>query len=328
MQGWYISLSASMTCGRAGAECDFGKQIRKGDPMDTDKELNEKLKHISNNHPCFSKGAHFNKGRVHLPVSPTCNIGCGFCSRTMNKSEQRPGVTGKLLSPEQAAELVDRALELCPAITVAGIAGPGDTLASPCAIEAFRLIHQKHPELINCLSTNGLLLERYADDLAQVGVKTLTVTVNAVDPEILQKINRFVLLDGKKYVGLEGAEILIGAQQRGVRKMSGYDCIIKINIVLIPGVNDVHIEEIAGAVKNWGASLINIIPLIPQNEFLSYKAPTCTELFDAREAAERYLPVFRHCQHCRADACGIPGEKDLADLLYEYRDAAQTFSHG
>ncbi|MEI6101610.1 MAG: radical SAM protein, partial [Eubacteriales bacterium] len=275
--------------------------------MDIDKGLDAKLEHISNRHPCFSKGAHFNKGRVHLPVSPTCNIGCGFCSRVINKAEQRPGVTAKLLNPQEAAALVNRALELCPEITVAGIAGPGDTLATPYAIQTFRLIHQEHPELINCLSTNGLLLEKYADDLAEVGVKTLTVTVNAVDPEILQKINKFVLLDGKKYEGRRAAEILIEAQEKGIRKMSGYDCIIKINIVLIPGVNNGHIGDIAKAVHEWGASLINIIPLIPQNEFAETSAPTCDQLFDAREAAEKHLPVFRHCQHCRADACGVPG---------------------
>ena len=47
----------------------------------------------------------------------------------------------------------------------------------------------------------------------------------------------------------------------------------------------------------------------------------------AREAAEQYLPVFRHCKHCRADACGIPGSGvDLADKLYG--QSPPVFSHG
>jgi nitrogen fixation protein NifB len=179
------------------------------------------------------------------------------------------------------------------------------------------------------MSTNGLLLERYAEDVCDAGVKTLTVTVNAVDPVILDKICSHVILDGKKYTGVEGAAILIEAQKRGIRKAADLGLLIKINIVLVPGVNGDHIGEIARIVSALGAGIINIIPLIPQHEFAGHEVPDCEELSRAREAAEAYLPVFRHCQHCRADACGIPGKGDLSALLYgEEREFEQTFSHG
>jgi nitrogen fixation protein NifB len=48
-------------------------------------------------------------------------------------------------------------LKLCPEITVVGIAGPGDPLATTHALETFKLIHNRYPQLIKCLSTNGLL---------------------------------------------------------------------------------------------------------------------------------------------------------------------------
>ena len=158
-----------------------------------------RLAHVANRHPCFGGGPNMNRGRVHLPVSPSCNIQCAFCNRTRNETEQRPGVTSELLTPKEAAAIVDRALELCPEITVAGIAGPGDTLATHHAIDTFRLIQEQHPELITCLSTNGLLLEPYAEELIDAGVRTITVTVNAVDPEILKHICLWVVKDGKKY---------------------------------------------------------------------------------------------------------------------------------
>ena len=110
--------------------------------------------------------------------------------------------------------------------------------------------------------------------------------------------------------------------------MAGLGAVVKINIVLIPGINDSHISEIAETVSELGAAIINIIPLIPQHEMADFPSPTCAELNEARTAAEEFLPVFRHCRHCRADACGIPGQGDLSDLLYEYRDIEQTFSHG
>jgi nitrogen fixation protein NifB len=272
-----------------------------------------------------------NRGRIHLPVSPLCNIGCRFCRRSFNKFENRPGVSAGLLKPEDAAGLVGRALERCPEITVAGIAGPGDTLATGHAIETFGIIHRQYPRLINCLSTNGLLLERHAEELPRVGVKTLTVTVNAVDPAILIRICSGIILDGRTYQGGEGAGILIEAQKRGIKKAAALDLVIKINIVLIPGINDGHIAAVAETAAALGASIINIIPLIPQHEFAGHEAPDCIALGKAREEAERFLPVFRHCQHCRADAIGIPGRGDISSLLYGDAPRAsleETFSHG
>jgi nitrogen fixation protein NifB len=292
-------------------------------------KVNERFSHISTRHPCFSGEANMAHGRLHLPVSPACNIQCRFCKRSFNKAEQRPGVSAALLKPEQALGLVRKALELCPEITVAGIAGPGDTLATPHALETFRIIHREFPNLINCLSTNGLLLERYAEDVRDAGVKTLTVTVNAVDPVILDRICSQVILDGKKYTGVEGAAILIEAQKRGIRKAADLGLLIKINIVFVPGINGDHIGAIARTAAALGAGIINIIPLIPQHEFADHAIPDCEELARVREAAEAYLPVFRHCQHCRADACGIPGKGDLSSLLYgDVREFEQTFSHG
>jgi nitrogen fixation protein NifB len=237
-------------------------------------------------------------------------------------------VSAELLKPQDAAALIKQALELCPEITVVGIAGPGDTLVTGHALETFEIVHREYPDMINCLSTNGLLLERYTEDLVRVGVGTLTVTVNAVDPVILEQICSRIVLDGKKYDGLRGAEILIEAQKRGIQKAAALGLLVKINIVLIPSINGGHIGEIARMAAENGAGIINIIPLIPQYEFAGFPAPDCLELSRAREAAEAYLPVFRHCQHCRADAVGIPGRGDLSALLYGQRESDQTFSHG
>lgn len=288
----------------------------------------DKFKKLSNIHPCLGGEAHTKYGRVHLPVSPTCNIQCKFCKRDCNDDEDRPGVANGILHPKDAVATVKKALELCPEITVVGIAGPGDTLATGYAIETFRLVHEAYPDLVECLSTNGLLLERYADDLYEAGVSTITVTVNAVDPKIQSQIISNVILDGKVYFGEEAAKILIDAQLRGIKKISELGVIVKVNTVLVPGINDKHIEETAKTVKEAGATLYNIIPLIPQHDLSHVPAPTCQQLDNARLEAEKYLEVFRHCKHCRADACGIPGKKDLSSLLYGKRNDLETFSHG
>ncbi|WP_455714282.1 radical SAM protein [Anaerosporobacter sp.] len=290
--------------------------------------MSNTYKDLQNSHPCY--GGHKNHaGRIHLPVSPGCNIGCRFCDRTINDVEQRPGVSSKLLKPEEALTIIRKALELCPEITVAGIAGPGETLATDYALETFRLIKEHFPQLIKCMSTNGLLLYEKADEIIEVGIDSLTVTVNAVDPEIEAKLNRFVIYHGERYEGVEGATILIENQLRGIKKIADAGITIKVNTVLVPKINGEHIESIAKTVSELGASIYNIIPLIPQYELKDCKEPLCAEIDAARTRASKYIDVFRHCQRCRADAIGIPGEKDFGDQIYQRRISVKnTFSHG
>ena len=290
------------------------------------------FENLQRRHPCLGGHSNVTAGRVHLPVSPVCNISCKFCTRAFNKSEIKPGVSSLVLKPEEAVETVRKAKELCPELTVVGIAGPGDTLANDQALKAFKLVKEEFPDLICCLSTNGFRLADKIEEIAKIGIETLTVTVNAVDPEIEAKINNFVIDErGIKHEGIEGARLLIDKQLEGIRLAAQKGIVVKINSVLVPGINDKHIPEVAKVTSGLGASILNIIPLIPQNEMKDIPAPTCQDLEEVRAEAGKYLEVFRHCQHCRADSLGIPGKgKDLHNELYKDRKerAADTFSHG
>ncbi len=284
---------------------------------------------LTDKHPCYARGKRNQSGRIHLPISPICNIECRFCDRKINDFEQRPGVASTVIQPEEAIEVIQKSLELCPAIKVAGIAGPGDTLASDDALKTFRLIKEHFPDLVKCMSTNGLLLAEKAQEVIDADIDSLTVTVNAVDPEIEAKLNRGILWHGTHYTGVEAAEILIRNQLEGIRKVSAAGITVKVNTVLVIGINDQHIEKIAKTVKEAGASIYNIIPLIPQHELKDYPAPTCAQIDGARLLAQKYIDVFRHCQRCRADAIGIPGEKDYGDQIWVSRISHKdTFSHG
>ena len=287
----------------------------------------EKYKKVRELHPCF--GAKQNRGRMHLPVCPGCNIECNFCDRKIDDNENRPGVSSSILSPEEAIEAVDKALHLCPEITVIGIAGPGDSLVSDNAFRTFGYIKERHPELLKCMSTNGLLLYEKAEALLEIGIDTLTVTVNAVDPEIQAKIISGIVYHGKRYEGTEGAEILINNQIKGIRKMAEAGVTIKVNTVLIPEINQSHIAQVAKEVSAAGANIYNIIPLIPQHKMASCTAPSCLDVESVRALAGKYIDVFRHCQRCRADAVGLLGGKDFANQIYAGRlQAKETFSHG
>lgn len=262
-------------------------------------------------HPCFSEQAHDRVGRVHLPVAPRCNIRCAFCERRVcaNLTVQHPGWARKLLSPDGAVELVRKlAGERPDESFVVGVAGPGEPLANAETFEALAVVHQTFPALMKCVSSNGLLLEKTLPQLIEVGVSALTVTVNAPDGEVGRQIYCWARYDGAIYRGQQAAEILIEQQQRGIRAAIKAGLTLKVNSVLIPGINDQHMRRLACQLRELGVRLMNIMPLIPGGQMADRRPPTCDELRQVQEDCEDIVPQFRLCEQCRADVVRFPGK--------------------
>lgn len=262
-------------------------------------------------HPCFG-GNHHKNGRIHLAVAPKCNIKCGYCTRRHDcANESRPGVTSRILTPLEALERVRETMAskvLGPIIKVVGIAGPGDPLANEETFETFRLIGEEFPDLIKCMSTNGLLLPAKIDLLHELDLHSLTVTVNALDPEVGARIYGHILYHGKRYTGVEAARILIANQLEGLKRAAGYGMTIKVNTVLIPGINEDQVPLIAQRVRELGAFVMNVMPLIPQADFADIVPASPEEMEVVRNANEKIIGQFKHCRQCRADAAGLIGQ--------------------
>ena len=260
-------------------------------------------------HPCYSAESQHKFARMHLPVAPACNIQCNYCNRLYDcVNESRPGVTSGILTPEQALDKIDVVLEKLTNLAVIGIAGPGDALANwESTRETLVAVKNKYPELISCLSTNGLLLPRYAKELVELGVGHITVTVNAVDPAVGEKVYSYVEWEGRRLRGREAVQMLMEHQFEGIRFLARHGVLIKVNIVMIPGVNEDHIPEVVKAVKEAGAALTNIMPLIPASGSAFGHLPQTShrEAAAMRETCQEILPQMKHCQQCRADAIGL-----------------------
>jgi len=269
-------------------------------------------------HPCFNAKVKGQFGRVHLPVAPNCNIKCNYCNRKYDcVNESRPGVTSNLLSPGQALVYVEKVLEKEPRITVVGIAGPGDPFANAEeTLETMRLIRARFPEMILCLSSNGLALAEYVEDIAEIGVSHVTVTVNAVDPEVGKNIYSWVR-DGKViYRGLQAAELLLARQLEAIKALKRHDVTVKINTVVVPGVNNHHVTAIARKMKSLGVDLLNCMAMFPNagTPFADIIEPDKKMIAEIRQKAEQYLPQMRHCTRCRADAVGLLGQDQSAEM--------------
>jgi len=272
-------------------------------------------------HPCFG-GDHNKAGRIHLPVAPGCNIKCGFCERKFDcVNESRPGITSKVLTPEQAIErvrLVQRHMakqDGGPQLKVVGIAGPGDPLANPKTFETFELVRKTFPDMTLCLSTNGLRLPENIQKIVDLGIHSLTVTINALTPETGAKVYEWIRYDHMKLAGVEGAAFLLEKQLEGVRLAAKAGLMVKVNHVYIPGVNDHETLDLAIKVRELGADMMNIMPIIPVGKFEGIERPSDLTMEMVRNQAELILSQARHCKQCRADAAGLIGQDiDLEKL--------------
>lgn len=269
-------------------------------------------------HPCFNAAVKGKFGRIHLPVAPKCNIQCNYCNRKYDcVNESRPGVTSAVLNPKQAIEYLHAAIEKESRISTIGIAGPGDPFANPDEVmETLRAIHNEFPDFIFCLSTNGLNLYPYIDELAELGVTHVTITVNTIDPEIGSKIYSWVRYKKRMFRGVEGAKILLKEQLSCIKKLKEKDITIKINSILVPGINDDHIMEVAEKMAELKVDLFNCIPLLPtaETKFADLVEPGKEKVHAIRTEAEKFLPQMKHCQRCRADAVGLLGKDNHSCL--------------
>jgi nitrogen fixation protein NifB len=278
--------------------------------------LSESMKQRIEKHPCYSEEAHHHYARMHVAVAPACNIQCNYCNRKFDcANESRPGVVSELLTPEEAAHKVLVIAGKIPQMTVLGIAGPGDPLANPKqTFRTFQLIAEKAPDIKLCLSSNGLMLPEYVDEIKRLNIDHVTLTINMVDPEIGTRIYPWIRWHRKRITGIEASRILLERQMESLDALREADILCKVNSVMIPRINDQHLQEVDEVIRSKGAFLHNIMPLISAPEHGTYfglngqRGPTPKELKALQDSCSGNMKMMRHCRQCRADAVGLLGE--------------------
>ncbi|HET9552353.1 MAG TPA: nitrogenase cofactor biosynthesis protein NifB, partial [Anaeromyxobacteraceae bacterium] len=259
------------------------------------------------NHPCYSEEAHHHFARMHVAVAPACNIQCHYCNRKYDcANESRPGVVSERLTPEEALRKVRAVAAEVPQLAVVGIAGPGDPLANPeRTFRTMALVKAAAPDLRLCVSTNGLALPDHVERLAALGVDHVTVTVNMVDPAVGERIYPWIVHEGRKLTGREASRVLSERQLLGIRRAVAAGMLVKVNSVVIPGVNDRHLAEVSRAVQALGVFLHNVMPLLSDPAHGTHygltgqRGPTREELEAVQRACQGGSRVMRHCRQCR-----------------------------
>lgn len=291
--------------------------------------MSEDIRRRVQDHPCYSEEAHHHFARMHAAVAPACNIQCHYCNRKYDcANESRPGVVSELLTPDQAVKKTLAVAAAIPQMSVLGIAGPGDPLANPeRTFATFRGLAEKAPDIKLCVSTNGLMLPDNVEELAKHNIDHVTITINCVDPEVGAKIYPWIFWKNQRIFGREAAEILIAQQQKGLEMLVAKGILVKVNSVMIPGVNDEHLKEVSRIVKAKGAFLHNVMPLIAEAEhgtfygIMGQRSPSPDELKNLQDACEGDMNMMRHCRQCRADAVGLLGEDRGAEFTMDKVEA-------
>ncbi|MDY6824317.1 MAG: radical SAM protein [Thermodesulfobacteriota bacterium] len=277
-------------------------------------------------HPCFNADMRGRYGRVHLPVAPRCNIQCNYCNRSYDcVNESRPGVTSAVLTPDQAMAYLAFVMQEIKNISVVGIAGPGDPFANPeQTMKTLALVRERYPDMICCLATNGLGIGPYIDELATLNVSHVTITLNALAPEIGSRIYAFVRHGKKVLSPTAGFSILLEKQLDAIAGLKEKNITTKVNTIILPGINDHHIETVAKKMAEMDVDIFNCIPFYPNegSAFNDLKTPDKAAVNAIRNRAKQHLPQMFHCARCRADAVGILGEANSAEIMEKLQECA------
>jgi cyclic pyranopterin phosphate synthase len=129
------------------------------------------------------------------------------------------------------------------------------------------------------LTSNGQLLEKMADDLRAAGVQRLNISLDSLDPERFRTITR---------VG-ELKQVMAGI---AAADRAGFP--VKINMVVMRGVNDDEIEAIASLAieRPYTVRFIEYMPSAKEHSWQSLVLPG-TEIFERLSAKFSLQPILR-----------------------------------
>ncbi|MDO5749923.1 MAG: GTP 3',8-cyclase MoaA [Rothia sp. (in: high G+C Gram-positive bacteria)] len=195
-----------------------------------------------------------NSGRIatdlRISLTDKCNLRCIYC---MPAEGLQWLPKDNLLSAEEIIRLADVAIsELgVEEIRFTG----GEPLVRADLVDIIAGIHALHPEVPLAMTTNGIGLEKRAQALVDAGMTRINVSLDTICPETFAKLTRRDKL----------ASVLRGVEGAAAAGLSP----VKINAVLMPGVNDTQAPELLDWALQGGYQLrfIEQMPLDADNNW-------------------------------------------------------------
>lgn len=228
---------------------------------------------------------------LRISVTDRCNLRCVYCMPV----EGVPYVShSNIMRYEEILQVVNLAAQY--GVNEVRITG-GEPLVRHDLPDLIRMIASVPGIDDISMTTNGLLLAKMIDDLHAAGLKRVNISLDTLRPDRFEKITRGGSFE-QTWRGIEAADALGLAP-------------IKINTVLMRGVNDDELEDLAllTMTKPWHVRFIELMPVKNQD-------PWGEGLPNSEEA---YLPIPEMIQRLERLGLEPEGEKIGSGPAQEYR---------
>ena len=162
---------------------------------------------------------------LRISVTDRCNFRCTYCMpREHFGHEYQFLAKEKILSYEEIIVIISSLLPL--GIEKIRLTG-GEPLMRRNIVELIRQIRSLDEQIDIAITTNGILLEKYALQLKEAGLSRVTVSLDALENDIFQSLS-----DTTNSVD----EVL-----QGIRSCERFKLPVKVNCVIQKGVNESQI---------------------------------------------------------------------------------------
>jgi cyclic pyranopterin phosphate synthase len=207
---------------------------------------------------------------LRISLTDKCNLRCVYC---MNEDMVfRPG--HELLQDDEIFTLVRAFAEL--GFHKYRLTG-GEPTVRQNIVEIVRQIAHTPGVRDVSMTTNGILLDKLAQPLADAGLKRVNISIDTLDPLRFRRITRWGSLD-EVWAGVEAAEAA------GLTP-------IKLNAVVVRGFNDDDVTALAklSLERDWQVRFIEMMPFGDVAAFAQSQIVT-DEQIRAR-IAEEFMPL-------------------------------------
>ena len=207
---------------------------------------------------------------LRISVTDRCNFRCTFCMPAHRKYDFLP--RAQILSFEETARLAKIFVDL--GVRKVRITGGEPLLRSAIETLVAELVVIDGLEDL-ALTTNAYLLPQKAKTLKEAGLDRVTVSLHSLEPELFGKINGLDLpLDRV----LEGIETAV-AEGLGP---------VKLNVVVMKGINDHEIESLA----RYGRELGAVVRFIEYMDVGTVNAWDPERVISARQIVDRVAAAW------------------------------------
>ena len=179
---------------------------------------------------------------LRISITDHCNLKCYYCTPFSGRSHLE---RSQILTYEEMLTVARAAA--ASGITKIRITG-GEPLVRKGGVEFCRMLSKINGLKSLALTTNGIYLEEMATPLFKAGVSRINISLDTLKPERFQKITGYDWLH-RVLAGIKRAE------QIGMKP-------IKINTVVMRGINDDEIEDLARLTlkKPYHVRFIELMP--------------------------------------------------------------------